>query len=478
MENKLNIWLIFPIFLLQLCLLFVIPLVPFDFMYQVAIFVTISCVILILKFISEGDKINLFILYIFLYGIYGLSAPFSALQGWSDFPRYNFNRDFHESFILIYSIGLIGIITASFLLKFIHPRIYRHVNKADGALISSVFYFSISNQILMHILLFVANLIFFVNLSFTGLLLKIASTSKGLIAAEIGDQYLTFLPGPLVTVSIFLFISRRLVLGKGNILIFLLFLTPIISFYMVTGERSNLISFIIVSFATYSFWRKNWIKWKIILFSISSFLILTILYSTRSWLLIYVSGRGPWKEMKSEQFWKNLNPANSEFHTASGNLSNFLKEPSSLQPPTMFGIDTTYFTALFNIFPRWLSPVDKPVELSVIYNRTYHPDLEMINIRVGFSSWIEAIINGGLAGVFLHFFILTIILMLIDQYKFRISNFFIFFIPIGLLPIMIKFHRTSLATTIGYIFEFIVAWIIIFIILNIFFFLRNSNNLK
>ena len=232
---------------------------------------------------------------------------------------------------------------------------------------------------------------------------------------------------------------------------------------LALGERSTLLGLILVWFFSYTTFNKWRIKTKYILPFILLVLSLTFVYSARSWLPGYVLGLTEWRGVQAENFTNNLNPANAEFHAGSGNFLTYINDPG------VFKEEFTYIDSVLHIIPRWALPFEKETEISIKFNRTYHEDLEVRNIRVGFSSWVEGYLNGKHFGVFLYFMFITFIALSLDRLRFNSTNLIFSFIPIAIAPLFIKSNRSSLAFLFGYSFEYFVVLSIYVLILALLF---------
>lgn len=412
------------------------------------------------SYVSRGRWDSLFVILIVTYGLYGLSAPISVIFFDLNFPRYEFNKNILGQFGVVYGVGIASILITGVASHFIAGK--NDYTPAAAADIKESKLKTIIEQTpaLSYIIASLATTSYLLSTISAGILTSFV-VSKGYFAAIQGDQYFSFFTTPLVAISIFCFFCRRRATGRGSLALLVLFISPILLIYILNGERSGLLGIAVVfalSISQYSFQLFNK---KVILLAFLLVMLLNTIYSTRGWMPSYLAGMGPWKGVQSEYFFRNLNPANSEFHTGSGNFTTFISDPEAFEQPAIVGIGVSYLTAPINIFPRWGLPFEKPTELSIIFNQAYHPDLESQNIRVGFSSWVEGYSNGGHVGVFMHFIVCFSLALILDRLRFTRSSIFYKFLPIGLAALSIKFHRTSLATIFGYTFETIVVWVFV-----------------
>lgn len=403
-----------------------------------------------------GKRVDsLFLIFAFFYLLYGLSAPLSYLFFDIYFSRYPFSEGTLRKFGEVYAIGLLGIILSILITDFFFKPNIRdpEINKGSYIYITSRHY-------LPYIFAIFASILTLQDLAFAN---TEDIVKKGAYAHSQGDAYFSFFALPTACFSVYLFCASRSLTNKGSLPIFLICLSPIILQNLAFGERSALLSILVVWFFSYTSFNKWRIKFKYLVPLILLVFSLTFAYSARSWLPGYLFGLTDWRGVKGETFTNNLNPANSEFHSGSGNFLTYINDPG------VFKEEFTYIDSVLHIVPRWALPFEKETEISIKFNRTYHDELEARNVRVGFSSWVEGYLNGKSFGVFLYFLFITFIALSLDRLRFNSTNLIFSFIPIVLAPLFIKFNRSSLASFFGYSFENIVVLLIYTLILALLF---------
>lgn len=189
-----------------------------------------------------------------------------------------------------------------------------------------------------------------------------------------------------------LFIIRK----KKYFAIFFILLSIYIFPSIYTGSRSSTIFLIIVFLINYFIFYKNSqkiINFKSIIILIASFCLLIIFF-------------GLVRNVQGGSFSAYLLHFFSEMQLTSGVGMTTVH----LFPNThLYYYGATYASAFFNLLPNILFGGERPfVNPSLVFHELFAP--EMTNIGFGFSMFAEAYMNGGAIGVFIFFFLFSLII--------------------------------------------------------------------
>jgi hypothetical protein len=435
-------------------------ILPIKEKYYLLIIISMVWLVTSYYIISKKNVISAYMIFLYSYYLYGLSAPISKIFFKLEFPRYSFNTFTLEKFGNVYAVGLIGIIvSATYIVNSYKIRSLINFD-IEINIIRRVFN---KNTYLPILLAFTASSFYIYSINSIGSINTIV-LSKGTFYGMYGDLYFSFLNTPLSYAAIIIYIftgdnSKKISL-RGLLLI--LSFAPMIMIYTITGERSSILSLIIVWLICKYYYSGIKLHPRILFFTIILTIIFSFMLSVRSWLPAYVFGMEESKKLEISNIIKYINPAESEFHCGAGNFSTYIMKPQKMDNAI------TYFQIPINILPRWVLPFSKPTEISRRFNQIYHPDLEQKNIGVGFSSWVEGYMNGQEVGVFFHFLLIGLLTLLLDYSRRSSNNIVLIFLSISTVPLLVKLNRASFANLSSSIFENFVVWmLLLFIVLII-----------
>ena len=114
-----------------------------------------------------------------------------------------------------------------------------------------------------------------------------------------------------------------------------------------------------------------------------------------------------------EKFWQNINPSASEFDSPAINFCVYF-DKYGFTPDLKFGM--TYLTGLAILIPAFLYPGAKPIQITYLFRDEFFPHYaEYSDIAsTGFSSILEAYMNGGFVGICFVYYLLGKFLINLD----------------------------------------------------------------
>lgn len=250
---------------------------------------------------------------------------------------------------------------------------------------------------------------------------------------------------------------------KKSTILSLLLVSPLLLFYIIEGERTALIKYIISSFFLISFIKyKGFIALRKKHFISIALLILamSIIGSLRGGIYHYVN-TGDISQIteKIDDYDYGINlEMPVEFKSVNYTLNRTVNDIVNGEKEPLFG--SSYIQSIPYLFPRSVYKVFDLTKESTIadkfgdmINEDIKPILKLLNLPeqgFGMSALAEAVANFHIAGMLIFPLLLISILNLWSYIAHSSKNVFALFLVLVLTPIFVFIHRTSFASTFSF----------------------------
>lgn len=298
---------------------------------------------------------------------------------------------------------------------------------------------------------------------------------KGVYQSAVGDLFLT-LPSEVMYSICGAFIGLYLGCQKKNqrtciqraLIMTIIFLAPFLLCKIILGQRGVLISSVLSGLSTYTaFCPIKKIQPKMIVLAAVAYVFLMFLYTNRGIVsLLLENPEVFWeKALDFERLKQNLNPGDSEFGASFGNFCMFY-EKYGIDYDYKFGL--TYLQGLVVPIPSFLYIGTKPTQITYAFRDEFFSSWANRSriASTGFSSILEAYINGGFLGILFVYFVVGIILKKIEK-RYRSSDDVLAMIMFsGVVSSCMSFSRSAFGTIFSTICWYIIYCFILYFILT------------
>jgi|APSaa5957512535_1039671.scaffolds.fasta_scaffold07319_2 hypothetical protein len=255
------------------------------------------------------------------------------------------------------------------------------------------------------------------------------------------------------------FLTAYLLKGRTiskSVAMSLILILPLIIFYIVEGERTALLKYIIFSIFIASFIKRNgnvFLRKKIILIGILLFLVMAILGNVRSGVLTFI-GTGDATQIKEQFETKGIKMIlPKEFSAVNFTTNKFVNDVLNDEYDLQLGY--SYFQSLPYLFPRSVyRALGMKKELTIADKFGEKVRIEINRSRkmgFGMSGIAEAFANFHFIGIMIFPVFLLSIISLWRHIMNNSNSMFIVFLMITLTPIFVTIHRSAFASTFSYI---------------------------
>lgn len=254
-------------------------------------------------------------------------------------------------------------------------------------------------------------------------LILLFSGNKGLYQSAVSNLFLTM---PSETTYYIFGMFAGLLIGTKDItniktgryiLKYTLLLLPFLATNLLLGMRGVLISALLTGTCCYAVFQPfKSISRKMIVIFFLSYIVMVFLYSYRGAVPFIAEDIDIFIQFikdNPEKFWQNINPSASEFDSPAINFCVYF-DKYGFTPDLKFGM--TYLTGLAILIPAFLYPGAKPIQITYLFRDEFFPHYaEYSDIAsTGFSSILEAYMNGGFVGICFVYYLLGKFLINLD----------------------------------------------------------------
>lgn len=415
---------------------------------------------------KQQQFFSLSIVFWLFSALYGLSTPISLVNGEPMSPVFSFgNLEKNVNpFLIAYSLSNIGFILG-----------YINNSKNNKNQIKEVFVNKVIIKRCVYISAFLASIFELINMLRIGgfsMLLR----GKGVYQSLVGDLFIT-LPSEIMYAICGMFcgiIFGYNQLHKENkmmqIIVYItLLLMPFLACKIILGQRGALISFVLLFLATYTVYCPiKRISAKMVLIFLFIYLFFTFLYTNRSLVNLIATNPSDFfdKAFDLERLYANVNPANNEFGAAFGNFCVFF-EKYGIEFDKYYGL--TYLQGLLVPIPSFLCFGEKPLQITYAFRDEFFYSWATYSriASTGFSSILEAYINGGFIGIVIVYAIIGKLIDISDRLRLRCLNVHGLILTSLILPVCMDFSRTAFGGTFGsYVWNSVYSFTIYFLASN------------
>ena len=398
-----------------------------------------SLMLIYLGKVLTGSYSNFTIIFLAFSAIYSLSGPISILYGGWVYDFYP-TPYLVDEFLLHYSLAIIGLAMG---LIFVASTT-RSSN--DAAMLTPAWNTEVL-VLLSYAFAAAASLAEIVNF------LRVGGLETLYLGKAVYQSAVSELPGTLPSFLIILLSTALLGLSLSTpnmkkkiwirrLALWLIYSFPLVLSLVILGERSYLLSLIVVLTIGCLFFRPiKGIKFKWITFGILIYSAMAFLYGIRAYLghvLITGDLNILWARISESSFWPTiLNPASNDFGCVFGNFNTYIISEAS-----DFRWGETYLRDMMVVIPRLIWP-DKPQTIGFDFRDSYFPEWAQLGVGGGtaYSSILEAYVNFGTIGVPLVYLLLALSMGYLERIRSRSIFHAIFYLTI--LPAAITFHRSD-----------------------------------
>ena len=465
--NELKISLHIAVGILIFCFACISAIVNFT---EVSVWLCIVAVVLISRYIIKKQQqfFSLTLIFWLFSALYGLSTPILIIRG-EELPAVFAFGNLAENvnpFLVAYSLSCIG-----FILGFISNKSFDIRNKQRQEI-------NLNENIVktcIYISAVFASLFEVINM------LRIGGVSmlllgKGVYQSLVGDLFLT-LPSESMCIVCGMFFGMHYGYKKSKnekakymIRKTIILLIPFLFCKIILGQRGVLVSTALLFLASYTvFCSIKRITVKNIITILAMYLFLIFLYTNRSIVGLLMTNPSEFmdKAFNLERLSANINPANNEFGAAFGNFCVFF-EKYGMNFEKYYGL--TYLEGVLVPIPSFLFLGGKPLAITYVFRDEFFSSWATYSriASTGFSSILEAYINGGFIGVVIVYAVIGKLIYSFDRLRLHYVGFKGIILTSLLVPTCMDFSRNSFGGTFGvYIWNCIFALSIYFLAFNI-----------
>ena len=400
------------------------------------------------KFLTKNYT-SFLVIFLTFSLLYGLSGPLSTLYGENLSPL--FTQPYETSFFLFnYSLAVAGITLGMVILSMLpfrhKPRPPLQANYRLIAILAVTFAALASSCEIV-------NFFRVGGISTLGHGKAVYQSSVGSLTLTLPSYGIALLAFSLISLA---HVFPRNKLGSSRslskyVLLFILTISPLFVITVMLGKRGPLVAWLLAILVGITYFRPiRRLSGKIMLILLIFYIGLSFIFANR-WLVTNTVLTGDWSRFFSQAFRfervvKFLNPGANEFGSAFGNFSEYSKSGDSISIPGV-----TYVTALIGPIPSFLYPGEKPQQITYEFRDKFFPS-EAVRSRIagtGFSSILEAYMNFGVLGVFGVYFLVGIVLVLIERVRVVSQSPDLVLFYLLMLPLAQKFHRSSFGSVVN-----------------------------
>lgn len=415
---------------------------------------SMGAIILIKKILHYYNSLT-FLFFIF-FVLYGLSGPAAALYG-TGIPTVFSKPYLVDEFLLGYALALsgfcIGVATAAMgYLRISHQRLPNSPWYLPSKL---TWHYEAKPLIYMG---------WFFAVLATGMELVNLWRGGGVNALLLGKAYyqgvVSDLLGTLPSGELLQLSAASLSLGIASSIrnikrhrlplsvfgVWLLCSLPLLTFYVILGERSILLVVVVILLLGTFYLRViHHVPRRIWMGTVILYVLAALLYGVRGelgWVLQTGDTQILRARLMTGEFWAQvLNPAHNEFGAPFGNFNTY--RLLAREEPLYWG--TTYLVGLTTFIPRFVWP-DKPISITYEFRNRFFSEWEQRSAIAGtaFSSILEAFMNFGYLGIAPIYALIGVLLTALEGYRIRSTSLWGAFFYLLLAEFVIRFHRSSL----------------------------------
>ena len=253
---------------------------------------------------------------------------------------------------------------------------------------------------------------------------------------------------------------------KKTSLLIILILSPYIVFNVILGMRGALVSILLTSIISYSiFCPIKKISFKLIFLILLVYIIMVIIFTNRG--IVSLLKKDPdtfWNLFFTLDRYKNgLNPGNSEFGAPFFNFCIFYDKYGM---ETDYLLGKSYIVGLVVFIPSFLYYGNKPQQITYQFRDEFFPSLGLKSqiTGTGFSSLLEAYWNWSWLGIIVVYFIIGIILNLLDAQKNKTRTIWLSIASVAIAGTCMSFSRTAMGGVVAnYLYIVIYSFICYFL---------------
>lgn len=362
--------------------------------------------------------------------IYAISGPLAIYSG-EGLPAIFIYTEHSEKFLSLCLIAHCGIIFATIFFKDKQLKTLIQPNT------QSLFLTAIA-------LALIATTFELINLYRAGGISSILQ-GKASYQSALSDMFLTLPSGIAANLSIIYLALSNNIKNKKNLTLWLFFIFPYLISLVIIGRRGPILGLVLTALFTISLLKPiNKIPKKYFVLAIIAYISLAMLNSIRAVLphALEVNDLSIVKErLQDSSAWlKSLNPASSEFGAAFGNFSAYYSD-NATEPL----LGKTYIEGLTISIPRFIWP-NKPESILYQFRDEYfYTEASRGSIAsTAYSSILEAYTNFREIGVFLVYFIFSLIFLAFERSLSSSRKITPVVTYLLLAPLAMSFHRSSL----------------------------------
>lgn len=422
-------------------------------LFLAALFLTILIYLLILKMKEGWEITDARLIFAVFFLLYGICPPLLGRQKWD---VYSDQINMYAAFC--FWLGSLGILASLLFSKKSNAKMQEKIISPDfllGVKLVSIAGFLIGVFLLM------------LDYGRFGNIFELLAMKRGvrtaLISATRGNlpyHYLLFVSSSMYFYSIVYSAKWRTV---KNYVFFGLAVLPIITLWLLEGERGNILTLGLILLAVWSsrFLVEVSIKWVIvfvhlwILFSFIGYIRGAVTMAIRTHepkvITSYIEERAEWRWFYPREF-----------------AGPYLTLTASIDRKEELKYGQTYLQSIPYLLPRSLYPGEKPLTVGHEFGKYMQLLVERERkIGVGFLPVAEAYINFGWIGPALMMFLIGICINYLSSFR-KKKGFFWIILYVNLLPLAWRFNRTGFANCFSYMIYNIGTLVFLYILILFF----------
>lgn len=242
------------------------------------------------------------------------------------------------------------------------------------------------------------------------------------------------------------FCPARVHLRYTRLLLWLLMCAPVLMTALIVGQRSRIVFAVICFLMGYFFYEPiRKVNSKLFIIALMLYVLASFLFVARAFVGQILAGSVSWHVLFSiePEYWlRAINPVFLEFGAAFVNFNTYMLQG-----------DHTYLwgeTYLRGIVSLWLTLMGQPrlPNITEEFNTTFFPQMVQLGVGNAFSSLLEAYINFGTLGVGFVYYLVGLVLVLLERQRARKHSLWFTMLYILLVPQAIVFHRSNFGPTV------------------------------
>lgn len=410
---------------------------------------------------------NIIVIFYFFSILYGLSGPISVFWG-GGLPSI-YGKNFNIGvFLIAYALSNIGLLMGviSCYLIYKSNKRFKYNDNLNN------YYINNKKPIINIAIIFAQISLIFEGINFYRVG-GFSTITKGKAAYQsaISELTLTLPSGEFVKIGFVLLslylglcLYNKIKVSKYKLLIFFLTVFPFLALTVFLGKRGTLLSIIvIIIMGIFYFKPLKRIKIKLLIALCILYVIMCFLYANRGIASLAISNFDYFIEIAfdRQRLIDSLNPASNEFGAPFGNFNMFY---ISTNGNYNLLLGESYLKGLVLPIPSFLYPGEKPQQIGYIFRDMFFISEASRGSIAGtaFSSILEAYWNFSFTGVLIVYFFIGYVIGYLDN-RFKYSSVISSIIYITISPLVITFHRTSMAAIYSSV---VLQIVVILVILN------------